>query len=143
MIAVRMLEMKRVLKDTGSIYLHCDPTASHYLKILMDSIWGKSNFLNEIIWCYRDIGSKTTQYFKKKHDTLLAYSKSHSWTHNIQRDEIAESTRKRYQKYFDKNNQITYAALKESNPGVFAKLKGYQRNLNAVWLDVKTRRTIT
>ena len=137
MIAVRMLEMKRVLKETGSIYLHCDQTASHYLKMLMDSIWGKSNFLNEIIWCYRDIGSKTTQYFKKKHDTLLAYSKSHSWTHNAQRGEIAESTRKRYQKYFDSNNQITYAALRESNPGVFAKLKGIPEDLNEVWLDVK------
>ena len=137
MIAVRMLEMKRVLKENGSIYLHCDQTASHYLKIVMDSIWGKSNFLNEIIWCYRDIGSRTTQYFKKKHDTLLAYSKSQSWTHNIQRGEIAESTRKRYQKYFDKNGQITYAALQQSNPGVFAKLKGIPEDLNEVWLDVK------
>ena len=137
MIAVRMLEMKRVLKKTGSIYLHCDQTASHYLKIVMDSIWGKSNLLNEIIWCYRDVGSKTTQYFKKKHDTLLVYSKSQSWTHNVQRGEIAESTRKRYQKYFDKNGQITYAALQQSNPGVFAKLKGIPEDLNEVWLDVK------
>ena len=136
-MAVRLLEMKRILKDTGSIYLHCDPTMSHYLKLVMDSIWGKSNFLNEIIWCYRDIGSRTTQYFKKKHDTLLVYSKSQTWIHNVQRGEIAESTRKRYQKYFDSNNQITYAALQQSNPGVFAKLKGIPEDLNEVWLDVK------
>ena len=50
MMAVRLLEMRRVLKDTGSIYLHCDPTASHYLKMLMDSIYGQRNFRSEIIW---------------------------------------------------------------------------------------------
>ena len=55
MMAVRLLEMHRVLKDTGSIYLHCDPTASHYLKMLMDAIFGKKNFVNEIAWCYEDI----------------------------------------------------------------------------------------
>ena len=116
---------------------------SHYLKLVMDSIWGKNNFLNEIIWCYRDIGSKTTQYFKKKHDVLLTYSKSQIWTHNVQRGEIAESTRKRYQKYFDSNNQITYAALQESNPGVFAKLKGIPEDLNDVWLDAKRGAQLT
>ena len=142
-MAVRLLEMFRILKPMGSIYLHCDPTMSHYLKMVMDSVWGKSNFLNEIIWCYRDIGSKTTQYFKKKHDTLLAYSKSQTWTHNVQRGEIAESTRKRYQKYFDSNNQITYAALQESNPGVFKKLKGIPEDLNEVWLDVKRGAQLT
>ena len=50
MMAVRLLEMRRVLKDTGSIYLHCDPTASHYLKLLMDAVFGRSNFRNEIVW---------------------------------------------------------------------------------------------
>ena len=135
--------MMRILKPMGSIYLHCDPTMSHYLKLVMDSIWGKSHFLNEIIWCYRDIGSKTTQYFKKKHDILLAYSKSQTWTHNVQRGEIAESTRKRYQKYFDNNNQITYAALQQSNPGVFKKLKGIPEDLNEVWLDAKRGAQLT
>lgn len=50
MMSVRMLELHRVLKPTGSIYLHCDPTASHYLKIMMDSIFGQQNFRNEIVW---------------------------------------------------------------------------------------------
>ena len=50
-MAVRLLEMWRVLKDTGSIYLHCDPTMSHYLKLAMDAVFGKVNFRNEIIWC--------------------------------------------------------------------------------------------
>ena len=50
MMAVRLVEMRRVLTDTGSIYLHCDPTASHYLKLLMDSIYGQNNFRSEITW---------------------------------------------------------------------------------------------
>jgi len=53
MMAIRLVEMHRVLKSTGSIYLHCDPTASHYLKLVMDSIFGNKNFRNEIIWHYR------------------------------------------------------------------------------------------
>ena len=50
-MAVRLLEMRRILKSTGSIYLHCDPTMSHYLKLVMDAVFGKVNFRNEIIWC--------------------------------------------------------------------------------------------
>ena len=50
MMSTRLLEMKRILKDTGSIYLHCDPTASHYLKLVMDVVFGKENFRNEVVW---------------------------------------------------------------------------------------------
>ena len=55
-MAVRLLEMRRLLKPTGSIYLHCDPTMSHYLKLLMDAVFGHQNFRNEIIWCYSPTG---------------------------------------------------------------------------------------
>ena len=72
-MAVRLLEMQRVLKPTGSIYLHCDPTASHYLKLLMDGIFGKDQFRNEIIWSYRT-GGISRNYFARKHDVLLYYS---------------------------------------------------------------------
>ena len=50
MMTIRLIELHRVLKPTGSIYLHCDPTASHYLKVVMDTIWGPKNFRNEIVW---------------------------------------------------------------------------------------------
>ena len=60
MMAVRLLEMWRVLKDTGSIYLHCDPTASHYLKLLMDAVFGQRHFRNEIVWAYRGGGVPQT-----------------------------------------------------------------------------------
>jgi len=63
------------LKDTGSIYLHCDPTASHYLKLLMDVIFGVKNFRNEIIWHYRT-GGVSKRWFGRKHDIIFFYSKS-------------------------------------------------------------------
>jgi len=78
MMCIRLIELKRVLKDNGSIYLHCDPTASHYLKILMDSIFGKNNFQNEIVWCY-SIGGKSKKTFARKHDTILFYSKNNEY----------------------------------------------------------------
>ena len=69
MMAPRLMEMKRVLKDTGSIYLHCDPKASHYLKLLMDAVFEAKNFRNEVVWCYseREISKKKTiKRFKKE-----------------------------------------------------------------------------
>ena len=73
-MAVRLIPMKRILSKTGSIYLHCDPTASHYLKMVMDAIFGQKNFRNEIIWGYRT-GGVSKHWFPKKHDVLLAYGK--------------------------------------------------------------------
>jgi site-specific DNA-methyltransferase (adenine-specific) len=73
MMAPRLIELRRVLKPSGTIYLHCDPTASHYLKILMDATFGSKGFLNEIVWCY-DTGGRSTTSFPKKHDTILRYS---------------------------------------------------------------------
>ena len=75
MMAVRLLEMKRILKPTGSIYLHCDPTASHYLKTLMDCIFGNPNFRNEIVWAYRGGGVPKSD-FARKHDIIFRYGKS-------------------------------------------------------------------
>ena len=76
-MAVRMLEMHRVLKSTGSIYLHCDPTASHYLKAMMDAIFGRKNFRNEVVWHYGGRGGKATaRQFPRNHDIILFYSKN-------------------------------------------------------------------
>ena len=71
----RLVEMRRLLKPTGSIYLHCDPTASHYLKALMDAIFGPANFRNEIVWCYTGPGN-VRRWFPRKHDVLLFYASS-------------------------------------------------------------------
>ena len=72
-MAQRLFEMRRVLKSTGSIYLHCDPTASHYLKLVMDAIFGEDNFRNEIIWCYAG-GGIPNHDFPRKHDVILRYA---------------------------------------------------------------------
>ena len=73
-MAVRLLEMKRVLKETGSIYLHCDPTMSHWLKLMMDAVFGKDNFRNEIVWSYQR-WTGATRHFQRMHDTILFYAK--------------------------------------------------------------------
>jgi len=81
MMAPRLVELKRVLKPTGSIYLHCDPTASHYLKMLMDAVFNPNRFLNEIAWCYRQ-GGRSNRFFGRKHDIIFWYCKSEQWIFN-------------------------------------------------------------
>jgi DNA modification methylase len=81
MMAPRLVELQRVLKPTGSIYLHCDPTASHYLKILMDGVFGPKNFRNEIVWCYTR-PSNVLKRFPRVHHILLFYTKGDEWTFN-------------------------------------------------------------
>ena len=88
-MAVRLLEMRRVLKKSGSIYLHCDHTASHYLKMIMDAIFGWDNFRNEIVWYYGG-PAKLTDRFPRKHDVLLFYSKSNDVTFNHIYDDIPQ-----------------------------------------------------
>ncbi|MCL2005629.1 MAG: site-specific DNA-methyltransferase, partial [Planctomycetaceae bacterium] len=79
-MAQRIVEMHRVLKDTGSLYLHCDPTASHYLKHLLDSVFGKNNFRNEIIWHYKTTLKVSSHHLGRDHDTIFHYAKSNLHT---------------------------------------------------------------
>ena len=95
MMAVRLLEMRRVLKETGSIYLHCDPTASHYLKLLMDAVFGSANFRNEVVWSFTGRLMFTPYRFNAKHNSLLFYAKSkghklNEVTETITRDEYVQ-----------------------------------------------------
>jgi len=75
MMAARLVELHRVLKPTGSIYLHCDPTASHYLKLVMDAVFGTKHFLNEIVWCYKE-RERILKKWNQKHDIIFFYSKN-------------------------------------------------------------------
>jgi site-specific DNA-methyltransferase (adenine-specific) len=84
MMAVRLVELHRVLKPTGSLYLHCDPTASHYLKLLLDGIFGPENFRNEIIWERTNSHNMKTRFWPRSTDTILFYTKSESFTLNPQ-----------------------------------------------------------
>lgn len=96
MMAPRLVHLHRVLKPTGSIYLHCDPTASHYLKLLMDAVFGANNFRTEIIWKRTTAHSDAKQgrcQHGRIHDTILFYTKSSKWTWNhvyVQYDEQYE-----------------------------------------------------
>ena len=83
----RLVQMKRILKSTGSLYLHCDPTASHYLRIMMDAIFGMKNFRNEVVWWYGGGGAGKKQW-GKKHDVILFYTKGDTYTFNA--DEVRE-----------------------------------------------------
>ena len=102
MMAIRLVELHRVLKPTGSIYLHCDPTASHYLKVVMDAIFGAENFRNEIVWDRVRGLSSISKNFRKAHDVILRYAKTRDYTFVNQYMEIDEE----YIKQFDKKDNL-------------------------------------
>ena len=85
MMAPRLVELRRVLKPTGSLYLHCDPTASHYLKILLDAVFGTDQFRSEIIWRRTNAHNKLSEQYGPIHDTLLFYTNGHSFTFHPER----------------------------------------------------------
>jgi site-specific DNA-methyltransferase (adenine-specific) len=112
-MAQRIIEMHRVLKDTGSLYLHCDPTASHYLKVVLDEIFGRDNFRNEITWSYT--GNSVPKYcFPKKHDIIFWYSKTANFTFHPQNVLIpySELTHKRYNHTDKKGRRYKISALR-------------------------------
>ena len=93
-MSIRVIEMKRILKDGGSIFLHCDNTMSHYIKIILDKVFGENYFQNEIVWSYRRWPAKQKRY-QKMHDIIFWYTKNanepKSW--NQQYEELSESTK--------------------------------------------------
>ncbi len=123
MMAGRLVELHRVLKPTGSFYLHCDPAASHYLKIILDGIFGVENFRNEIVWCYKRWPAKQTN-FQKMHDVILRYGKSEDVIWNQLYDDFTEQTKKRIkggkkiEHYVGKSGKVLIRATDEVSPGV-------------------------
>ena len=79
MMALRIYYMRKILKESGSFYLHCDPTMSHYLKVLCDMIFGNKHFRNEIIWCYSRPSAPKQRQLSRVHDTIFWYSKGEKW----------------------------------------------------------------
>lgn len=103
MMAPRLIELRRVLKPTGSIYLHCDPTASHYLKLLLDSVFGPENFRNEIIWLRTAAKGSSMNRLPSNHDVILAYARTpdSEWNEIIipyDQDDLDAKTAKKYAK---------------------------------------------
>ena len=81
----RLILLRELLAGDGSIYLHCDPTAGHYIKVMMDEVFGNESFRNEIVWCYTGPSSPHMKNFPRKHDTIFRYSKSQECCWNPQR----------------------------------------------------------
>ena len=106
MMCIRLVELRRVLKDTGSIYLHCDPTASHYLKVVMDAVFGPVNFRNEIVW-KRTGAHNSARRYGPVHDVLLFYSKGESYVWNQQYQNQDQYVAERYT-YIDTKGRRFY-----------------------------------
>ena len=105
MMAQRMVELHRVLKPTGSIYLHCDPTASHYLKLLMDAVFGPENFRNEIVW-KRTSGHSDARRFGRVHDVILYYTSSDKAIWNPIYQPYEASYVEQYYRYKDPDGRL-------------------------------------
>ena len=95
-LSVRLMECRRVLKPTGSIYLHCDPAANGYIRMAMDAIFGHKNFRNELIWHYGLGGFNVKHWFPRKHDTIFYYAKSDKAHHNKIRGEVSKWMEAKY-----------------------------------------------
>jgi len=128
MMSNRLLELHRVLKPTGSLYLHCDPTASHYLKIVMDAIFGPENLLNEIIWQRTAVKGDVRRKFGAVHDTILAYTKTQDYKYNIVYAEMDNEYHERF-RFDDGDGRGSYqsAPLDSPNPrpNLTYEFKGY------------------
>ena len=94
----RCRELHRVLAETGSLYLHCDPTASHYLKVMLDGVFGRDRFRNEIAWCYVPHGNGPKYGFPRRHDTILFYSRGSAPTFRKLHSPMSEATRATFSK---------------------------------------------
>ncbi|MER9412913.1 MULTISPECIES: DNA methyltransferase [unclassified Mesorhizobium] len=122
MMTVRLIEMRRVLNSTGSLYLHCDPTASHYLKLILDAIFGPDRFQNEIIW-KRHSAHNSAKRYGPVHDVLFFYSKSGLFTWTNPRTDYAEDYLDKYYKYQDGDgrlywrNSLTAAGTRQGSSG--------------------------
>jgi DNA modification methylase len=162
MMAQRMMELHRVLSKTGSLYLHCDPTASHYLKILLDAIFGPRAFRNEIIWKRTPFSGSSkarAQQLPRNHDVILFYTKGDTWTWNGPTQPYTEDYLKRF-KWEDERGKYRKTLLKTysqetlerlrkedrliepSTPGANYNYKQYlsessgTRQIDDVWVDI-------
>ena len=124
MMAPRLVELRRVLKLAGSIYLRCDPTASHCLKILMDAVFGPEKFRSEIIWKRSSAHSDTKQGRKQHgriHDVLLFYTKGEHWTWNPIYTRYDEEYKRQFYKYVEEGTGRSYRLGDLTGPGGAAK----------------------
>ena len=134
-MAARLLEMKRILKDTGSIYVHCDPTMSHYLKLIMDAVFGKANFRNEVVWKRTSTKSLAKRYAVNT-DRILYYIKSNGATWNQQYapydDEYIQKTFRGRDKH-GKYGTVDLSGGKAGSRRAYMPLKGIEPPPGRAW----------
>ena len=123
MMYPRLVLMRELLSDRGSIYVHIDWHVGHYVKILLDEIFGKDNFRNEIIWHYQTFQGQVKSYFPRKHDNILLYGKCSDVTFHLLKDNNPEETIDftRWNEYLNENNEITGSFY----PSTDSRFKGY------------------
>ena len=125
MMAVRLLEMRRVLKDTGSIYLHCDPTASHYLKALMDAVFGRRQYRAEVVWRrHAHSHSLGARQWPALHDVILMYSNSQEWTWNPQHVPYEDAYVEQMFRYSDGRGRYQSHPITGARPGGGRSIRG-------------------
>lgn len=130
MMTARLIEMRTALKPTGSLFLHCDPTASHYLKIILDAVFGHRAFQNEIIWSYRRWPT-TANRFQRMHDSILFYSREPGENQfHVLYQEPTESSKKRWK---GKKQQATFWDDGSRRPGLELEEDSAGVPLNDVW----------
>lgn len=139
-IRKRLILIRELLSDDGSVFVHLDWHKSHYIKILLDEIFGEGNFVNEIVWSYKDVGGgRNNPFYKRKHDVIFWYSKTKNYKVNkIARAPLSESTLNRFSTLFDSEGKITYKKFKEQRPNEFATRKKQGRvpdDLNEIFLS--------
>ncbi len=136
-MSIRCWFMREMLKDTGSFYFHCDPTMSHYIKVILDYIFGRDNFRNEIIWYYKT-GGVSKKSFAKKHDIIFFYSKTIKYKFNPQRElketkSIKKAIEKGNEIFEDENGKYTWHYRPGRNPkypnGSKEYIEGYMRDV--------------
>jgi len=144
MMAPRLVELRRVMKATASIYLHCDPTASHYLKMLMDAVFEGKNFLREVIWSMETSAGYKSQVnlWVRGHDSILMYKKHREYIFNKQFFSLSEKTIQRYDKIDEagRSYKIYYEAGKEPRIVYLDRSKG--KPLPDVWTDIISFQTV-
>jgi site-specific DNA-methyltransferase (adenine-specific) len=120
MMAIRLIELHRVLKPTGSLYLHCDPTASHYLKLLLDGVFGKENYVNEVVWkrsdSHNDSGQGAT-HFGRIHDVIFRYQMSSAATFNQQYTALPAKTVEKWYRHIEEGTGRRYNKADVTAPG--------------------------
>ena len=131
-MAQRVIQMHRILKPTGSLYYHCDPTAGHFVKLMLDAIFGRKNFVNEIIWSYQGTGESKTA-FKRKHDDLYFYTKNYK-EHFFDTENTIEPVSELSTKRYNKEDEIgKYKEIRHKDGKVYRQYERTHMRLRDVW----------